>query len=95
MITLQHRQEANRLADEYATDKTRSVEHMNGVRAVLAWWVAGKPQGELDENPYRPGTCQWEAWLAGQQDALDTTKSWDTSQSTGSLQLRSTGGQNE
>ena len=71
MITIEHRQQANRIADAYAQNNTRSVEHMNGMRSVIAWRLAGKPPRELDDNPHRHGTCQWEAWSAGRMAALD------------------------
>ena len=65
MITIEHRQKANRIADEFMKSHTRSVEHMNGMRSTLAWRLAGKPKGELDAMPYKLGTCQAEAWKAG------------------------------
>lgn len=71
MITIEHRQQANRITDIFAADHTRSVEHMNAMRAVMAWRLAGKPKGGLDENPYKPGTCQWEAWTNGRLEALE------------------------
>lgn len=77
MITIEHRQRANRIADAYAKDYTRSVEHMNGVRAALAWRVSGQPKGCLEENPHTQGTCQAEAWGAGFKVGLFLTLSSD------------------
>lgn len=71
MISIEHRKQANRIADDFAADHTRSVEHMNGMRSVLAWRLAGKPPRELDDNPHQHGTCQWEAWSAGRIAALE------------------------
>lgn len=74
MITIEHRQKANRIADAHAKDHTRSVEFMNGMRATLAWRIAGKPKGELDAPPYKHGTCQMESWKAGNMAAHDMTE---------------------